>query len=700
MKHTSVAIIATTLLSTSYSQLALAAGHGSQKVIGQTTALIAEADLPTVMDAASSTSALKDGESANTNFPFAEFKAIATVGEVDATSGLALTGYPDGQAAWLADDNTVRVVYQSESYATMGSAPRPETYPWKMANGVTFTGSHIHTIDYDREKFATFMGNNESAKSMVKGSGKLFNTVYNGFGEIVSTPSHDPSQLAGKWGNQTRPDGTLVQFKSEFKLSQANYFFQSFCGAWYEQANQYGEGMGFADDVWLTAEEWEIGRMFPAGSSDSAATLGLASVVVDIANETAYTAPALGQTGYEKLIPINPGHKDYVVIVAAGYNHGQEPAPNRIYVGMKNRAADGSQINYATASDRDAFLARNGLLYGKIYGLALTPETFETLGLKIALDAKMVDDYMKNADAPNRFEGRFYPTSYQWAGFDQPVAVQDTEMMLWEQKDEQPEGYVFFNGDTKTEHPAVDPSGAPRYFQNMTDEGGLMGFDLGDLGKALAAANGDLPTHLDVSVVRSVAAVDGALTLNIGDQFKTVGGDASIHMEEGVAKMVAPDGLYWSKTADGDYLIVDEDSGNDFGERKYVLTIDANMNVTDGHLLAIAGGKHSPRYQAGVSALGGAFTKPGTTEFSGSWPVTALIERKADGSFYSMDELKGNARQRIRGAIPASQQTFVGVVQARPESSGAVEANAGDAGGQIFMFTFDVNQPSTKLASK
>ncbi|MGA0999328.1 MAG: hypothetical protein ACO3RQ_07265, partial [Litorivicinaceae bacterium] len=444
MKHTSVAIIATTLLSTSYSQVALTAGHGSQKVIGQTTALIAEAGLPAVIGAGSSTSDLKDGESANTNFPFAKFKAIATVGEVDATSGLALTGYPDGQAAWLADDNTVRVVYQSESYATMGRAPQPETYPWKMSNGVTFTGSHIHTIDYDREKFATFMDNNESAKSMVKGSGKLFNTVYNGFGEIVSTPSHDPSQLAGKWGNQTRPDGTLVQFKSEFKLSQANYFFQSFCGAWYEQANQYGEGLGFADDVWLTAEEWEIGRMFPAGSSDSAATLGLASIVVDIANETAYTAPALGQTGYEKLMPINPGHKDYVVIVAAGYNHGQEPAPNRIYVGMKNRAADGSQINYATASDRDAFLARNGLLYGKIYGLALTPETYETLGLKIALDAKMVDDYMKNADAPNRFEGRFYPTSYQWAGFDQPVAVQDTEMMLWEQKDEQPEGYVFF----------------------------------------------------------------------------------------------------------------------------------------------------------------------------------------------------------------------------------------------------------------
>mgnify|MGYP004009282037 FL=1 len=167
----------------------------------------------------------------------------------------------------------------------MGKAPKPETYPWQMVNGVTFTGSHIHTIDYDRTKFADFMNNNNSAKSMVKRSGKLFNKVYNGFGEMVSRPSFDPTYLSGKWGNQTRPDGTLVQFKPDFKLSKADYFFQSFCGAWYEQANKYGKGIGFVDDVWLTAEEWQIGRMFPAGSSDSGATLGLASIVVDIENK-------------------------------------------------------------------------------------------------------------------------------------------------------------------------------------------------------------------------------------------------------------------------------------------------------------------------------------------------------------------------------------------------------------------------------
>jgi hypothetical protein len=648
------------------------------KTIGETTALIPEAGL--------ATAPIADGESGNTNFQYGNFKAIGTIGEVDADTGMPLTGYPDGQAAWLEDDDTVRFVYQSESYATMGRAPNPETYPWPMANGVTFTGSHIHTIDYDREQFADFMNNDAPASDMVKGSGKLFNRVFNAFGEEVTAPNHDPADLSAKWGHQTRPDGTFIPFSPKFTLGQADYFFQSFCGAWYEPANKYGAGIGFADDVWLTAEEWEIGRMFPAGKYDSRATMGLASVVVDIANETAYTVPALGQTGYEKLMPINSGHKDYVVIVAAGYNHGVSPAPLKVYVGMKDRLADGSVINYATANERDIFLARNGLLYGKLYGMAVDNETIKTLVAEPNPAEKMMEEYLKNADAPKKFAARWYPTSYQWAGFDKPLAVQDTEMMLWQEKEEQPEGYTFFNGDKKAEHPAGDPSGKPRYAQNMTKSGALIGVDFGNF-----EFDGDLPEYLTSDVIRMVPAIDGALTLNIGEEGKTVDGDASIHMEKNKAQMIAPDGLYWVKSADKEVLIVDEDSGNDFGERKYTLTIDGDMNVEEGHLLAIAGGKHSSRYQQGVSALGGAFTKAGTTEFSGSWPVTALIARKADGSFYTKEELEGTARQDIRDSIDLADQTFVGVVQARPESSGAVEANGGDAGGQLLMFTVDLD---------
>lgn len=651
--------------------------------IGETTALIPEAGLATEQ--------VVDGGNGNVNFPYANFKAIATVGEVG-DNGLALTGYPDGQAAYLLDNDTIRVIYQSESYATMGKAPVPETYNWVMENGVTFSGSHIHTIDYDRAKFADFLNNGESAEGMVKGSGKLFNRIYNVFGDEVVK--------GGVWGNQALPDQTIVPFLPKYQLSEADFFLQSFCGSWYEQANKYGDGIGLADDVWLTAEEWEIGRMFTGskktGGKESAKTMGLASVVVDVKNQVAYTAPALGQTGYEKLMPINPQHEDYVVIVGAGYNHNQEPAPLKIYIGMKDRLADGSEIDYSTANERDAFLARNGMLYGRIYGFAMPTESYAALGLEANPAAKMMDEYLQNADAPNTFEGRFYPTSYQWGGWDNPVAVKDTEMMLWEQAGEQPDGYTFFNGDSKAEHPAVDPDiTRTRYVQNMTYRGGILGFDFGNIGAALDSANGDLPEYLDASGIRVVPAVDGALTLKTGGEGAVKGGSAAIHVEKNKAAMVAPDGLYWTKHADGSFLIVDEDSGNDFGERKYVLPInESDMTLkfaNTGYLLGIAGGKHSSRYQAGASALGGAFSKATTSEFSGSWNVTALTAKKGPYGifgFYSADELAGTGEQKIIQGINTEDQLFIGVVQARGESGGAVAENGADAGGQVFQFNF------------
>ena len=72
----------------------------------------------------------------------------------------------------------------------------------------------------------------------------------------------------------------------------------------------------------------------------------------------------------------------------------------------------------------------------------------------------------------------------------------------------------------------------------MTHEGGLLAFDLGNLAEALNQAKGEFPAFLDVSVKRAVAAVDGALTLKVGGEGRVKGGDASIHMEKGVAKMV------------------------------------------------------------------------------------------------------------------------------------------------------------------
>ncbi len=688
--------------------------------IGETTALIPQSGSSYAPED------LQDGGSGATNFPYAKFKALATVGEIDPNNGHVLTGYPDGQAAWLKDEETIRVVYQSESYGTLSS----ETYPWVMDSGVKFTGSHVHTIDYDRAAFAEFLNNNKAASEMFKGAGHLFSTVYNVFGEIVDGKNTDPTDLSAKWGNQTLPNGTVVEFDAAQRLTLADWYFHSFCGAYYTRANKYGDGIGFADDLWLMGEEWNIGDLYEeaaaaAGITEENArlspgddffttTMGLASVVVDIANETAYTVPALGQSGYEKLLPINPGNKDYVVLVTSGYNLEVEPAPLRIYIGKKGVDANGNPLTEG-ASERDSFLGRNGLLYGQVYGMAATNETYAALGIEtVDADSKMLDAYAANANAPDTFSVRYYPTSYRWNGFDTPEAAADTEVFKWEQDgdngeaNEQPDGYTYFNGDTKVEHPAVDPDiTKSRYVQNLTSQSAQLGIEFIDIANELVNNDADgngLPDYLSAKVTRILAGVNGALTLETGGEGQGPIGPnnpdgtatAAIHLEKGVARMDQPDGIDWVKASDGDFLIVDEDSGNDYGERKYILPIDSETlklkEEGKGYFLAQAGGSLDPRAIAKVAAIPGTFSRATSSEFSGSWDVTHLVVRKEDGSFYTQEELAvPGVEEAIKVGLPLEEHVLLGVVQQPSESGGLLKERKADQGGQIFLFKVDLD---------
>ncbi len=676
--------------------------------IGETTALIPQAGSSTLPEH------LLDGESGDTDFPYGNFKPLATVGEIDPNTGHVLTGYPDGQAAWLLDEDTIRVVYQSESYATMSN----ETYPWIMDSGVSFTGSHVHAIDYNRAAFADFLNNDSPASEMFEGAGHLFNTVYNVFGEIVDGKNTDQSDLSAKWGNQTGADGTFFAFRDEMQLTQADWFFHSFCGAYYEQVHKYGDGIGFENDVWFMAEEWNIGDgMFADPDGDGPLTgndffidntMGLASMVVDIANQVAYTVTVLGQSGYEKIMPINPGHEDYVVLAMSGYNLEVEPAPLKIYIGKKDFDASGNAIDYSTASERDAFLARNGLLFGQLYGMAATDETYAALGItNVDADIEMLNAYATDAAAPESFEVRYYATSYQWDGFDTPENAGETEVYKWlhdgddGEANEQPDGYTFFNGDSKVEHPAVDPDiTQSRYVINLTDARSILGIDFNNIVTDLendADGNG-LPDYLSADVTRIIAGVDGSLTLetngkgaaHVGPNNPDGTSTHAIHVERDKAYADQPDGLQWVKAEDGDYLVVDEDSGNDYGERKYVLPIDAEtMHLNDpgtGYFLASAGGSLNPRAAEGVAAIPGTFSRATGAEFSGTWNVTHLVTKKEDGSFYTQEELAGTGIQEIIGSRPLDEQTFIGVVQHSGESGGIIADRLADQGGQIFLF--------------
>jgi len=479
--------------------------------------------------------------------------------------------------------------------------------------------------------------------------------------------------------------------------------------------------------VWLTGEEWNIGSsMFDAqGALNGVAvannTMGLASLVVDIKNEVAYTAPALGQAGYEKLMPINSGHKDYVVIVASGYNHEVNPAPIKVYVGRKGLDAAGNQINFTDVnlSERDRFLGANGLLYGQLYGMAADAATYDQLGITtVNADNKMLDAYLQNAAAPDDFSVRYYATDYRWNGFDTPEAVKDTEVFRWAQDadtvsgvteaNKQPAGYTFFNSDTKVEHPAADPDTSKfRYIQNHTRTGAILGIEFTnmvlDLTRDLDGNN--LPDYLSADVTRILPAVNGALTLDVGGKGvghfdasgNPNGATAEKHIELNTNKSNDPDGLLWVRASNADVLIVDEDSGNDYGERKFALVInedtlaiEPDADGDEGYFIAQAGGSKNPRALAGVATYEGTYSSRRSSEFSGSWNVTALVATKADGSFYTQDELAGKGVQRIEQSLELADHRFIGVVQQAGESGGAVAEGKADYGGQIFMYSIDL----------
>ena len=144
----------------------------------------------------------------------------------------------------------------------------------------------------------------------------------------------------------------------------------------------------------------------------------------------------------------------------------------------------------------------------------------------------------------------------------------------------------------------------------MTDDGAYLAMESTKLVAELPA--GALPTSLTAKVVRLIAARDGSMTLTTR-AVASNGASAGKHVEADVAKPVGPDGLAWIQGSDGAVIIADEDSGNDYGERKYAIKLgedaDGDLTVTGAYLLAIGGGPETRRGQAGLAALEGTDAK-------------------------------------------------------------------------------------------
>jgi hypothetical protein len=416
--------------------------------VGSHTALLPEAS-----DALGNASLMVDGQNGDVGFAFGNVKPIATVGEYSSTSE-SVVGVPDGMGAYLVDDSTVRVVVQSESYGTISGY---ESYPWYVNSGdASYTGSHVQYVDYDRSALASFMSNDDAASTMVVGMGAVIETFYNLKGELVGPRDASGTTATGAHFSNTDKDGNYV---IATQPSYADWILQSLCSAHLEEPNQWGEGIGLADRMYVTNEEWIY------YDPSAAYFVGISAHAVDIASKTAYALGVFTQGGFEKVVEFSSGSTDYVAFSPSGYNgniHGnntavlnrrnnqysradgldyvwpQDIVPARVYIGKK-----GYDENGDAATD---FLSRNGLRYGMLYGFACDTTSVDYR-----------DTWHKANYKGATVTGGFYPTAWTWDG----TVVNFEDDGSWEFQDapvNAPSSYEFWTAygpntkGKKTEH--------------------------------------------------------------------------------------------------------------------------------------------------------------------------------------------------------------------------------------------------------
>jgi hypothetical protein len=683
--------------------MALAEMMALVKPVGYHTAHIAEAS-----DAAHTTGAVvADGHSGDIDYPFAHIKVLSTVGEFDPKTGYMLVGVPDGMGIYLLNNNVIRHIWQSESYGPITSrATTPGSFqspPFIVNNnGASFTGSHVMYVDYDREQFANFLNHGESAQSMTLGAGSMIRNAYNLKGDMIGPRNKDGCSAAPHFSN-TDPGGcnpgwNTVMGENIFPPESADWVMQSLCSAHLEQKHQFGPGHGVEDDLFITNEEWTVYR---PGSNYT----GLPAHVLELATRDLYATGVFTLGGFEKIVEVNCGHPDYVCFAPSGYNGqfgvplseadrknamGLRPDgtpyvwpenvhPARFYIGKKSFNAKGERAN--------DFLSRNGLAHGQLYGFATDQA-----------DGLFNDAFSKVKPPGTTITGAFYAIDWRWDGEVKPF-VHDGS---WAYQHLTADGIPFWNScgrdcpGLKTEHNSPDPYGKPRFMQGSTaGHFGIYSIDEG----ITSMLNSGLPTKIPATYTLLQGEQDITAQIELGGKGLKANGQPQTTMSDvysvaadgTITDSAIPtfediDGLYWIPSSDAPqgYVIIQEDGGNDFGERTFISKVETDGTPMTFYFLAQSGGDDNTRMKAGVSVPPGAMGRATGHEFSGAADATGITAKKADGSWV-VQAHDGPGKRMADQSKHINEKTIVFGLQAHSYSDSLISAFRGDRGGQNYI---------------
>lgn len=634
-----------------------------------------------------------------------------------------ITGVPDGMGAYLADDDNVRVIVQSESYGPLFGGtgyPMTENYPWAVnGKSASFTGSHVQYVDYDRTKLASFMSHTGAAADMVTSAGNLIHNAYNLKGEPVGPRAATGATTYGAHMSCTDKDGEWVMGRDTEPMypSKADWVMQSLCSAHMETAYQWGESIGHPDDFFLTNEEW-------TSFKTDVDVVGISAHAVDVKTSTSYAVGAFAMGGFEKIVEVNCGSPDYVCFALSGYNggfymFGGDPGyvvnkknalgkrsdgtdfvwtwdivPARLYVGLKNRNAQGQP-----ATD---FLSRNGLAFGKVYGFAADIAS-QTGGL-------WRDSFHKDpAQAVNgaTVEGHFARGAWQWDGEvknyehdggwdwqDKPLGAA-SELQFWTASGPNAQG-------SKIEHLSPDPTGKHRYIQTSTagyfgiyDYTGVKSL-LDAISATSCAGDACFPDTIPSTYTNLQGEVDVTSQIMLGGkgQYKD-GFDALRNYDSsgyadgaGTGKVTFEDidGFEWLASSDSEhgYVVIQEDSSSKLGERTFISKVEVGTPMTY-YFIAMAAGSDNTRQLALTGIPARSTAGPGTAEFSGVIDLSGLLA-KSGNSYMVKASDKGYKTREAEKTVAINDKLIAFGLQIHSTPKGLIRQFNVDRMGQLLAY--------------
>jgi hypothetical protein len=160
------------------------------------------------------------------------------------------------------------------------------------------------------------------------------------------------------------------------------------------------------------------------------------------------------------------------------------------------------------------------------------------------------------------------------------------------------------------------------------------------------------------------------------------------------------DGFEVLEGTDGQlYAVVQEDSGNKYGERMFLTRLEhvRDREELTYYFVAMSGGGENTRFKNGVGIPKGSWSVATGHEFSGVFDMSAFFVKNDDGSFKVAASDTGVAKREADRMVDINNKHVMVNVQAHTQVGGVFSAFQLDRGGQIYLYTPKIPASATAL---